>query len=145
MSAREEKAELSSTMWEVGSKLFPCRYQRHQGVRGYEEAVAWAERLDWRNNPYDRYLLQRELLHFLEGTKFEHPCCRVLLSATRAEIAEKIDHLLKLYSESGTTMEVFTYVVVMMPYQFRPKGRQARRSKLAMALAATRPRQASSL
>ena len=57
----------SDTVMEIGRNLHPRRYHRFKDLRPDLEAVQWARSLDWRNNPYDRFLLRREILHYLEG------------------------------------------------------------------------------
>ena len=60
----------SDTVMEVGRNLHPRRYCRFKDLRPDLEAVEWSRKLDWRNNPYDRFLLRREILHHLEATSF---------------------------------------------------------------------------
>ena len=62
-----EDRQLSETMLEIGAKLYTRRYHRFKDLRPFHEACEWAQSLDWRNNPYDRFLLKRELLRHIEA------------------------------------------------------------------------------
>ncbi len=116
MNARKEKAELSEVMLEVGGRLCPRLYRRHRDLRDYQEMRQWAEKLDWRNNPYDRYLLRRELLHFIEAQRYDASFCNVSLFLTREQILKQIDRLLKDYPEEIKQMGIFAYVAGMLPF-----------------------------
>lgn len=126
MSAHKQPVELSPVVLEIGRKLFPRRYQRHRGLRSFQEAQEWAKTLNWRNNPYDRFLLRRELLHHLESTKCDQPDCNVCLYATREQILEKIDYLLKQFPAKFDEMGVFNYVVVLLPFYLQRGGEENR-------------------
>jgi hypothetical protein len=108
MSAREEKAELSEVMLEVGGRLCPRLYRRHRDLRDYQDLRWWAERLDWRNNPYDRYLLRRELLHQIEAYRGDMPEFNAGLFARRDQLLKQIDYLLGEYPEELGRMGIFT-------------------------------------
>jgi hypothetical protein len=122
MSAREEKAELSEVMLEVGGRLFPRLYKRHGDLRNQGEVRQWAEKLDWRNNPYDRYLLRRELLRHIESYRYDMPGCNVGLFAKRDQILKQIDYLLDNFPEELNRMGIFMYVVVALPF-YMQRGR----------------------
>jgi hypothetical protein len=106
---------LSDTVLEVGRKLHPRRYHRFQDLRSDLEACAWAETLDWRNNPYDRFLLRREMLHHLEATSFYEACWNIYSYASRAEIAAEVDNLLD-NCQGEWRRRVFHYVLVTLPW-----------------------------
>ncbi len=104
-------------MLEVGGRLFPRLYKRHGDLRDYQEARKWAESLDWRNNPYDRYLLRRELLHYIEAQRGDTPGFNIGLFMTREQILKEIDRLLNDYPKELKRMGIFLYVLGMMPFR----------------------------
>lgn len=113
-------------MLEVGGRLFPRLYKRHGDLRSQQEVRQWAERLDWRNNPYDRYLLRRELLRFMEAQRGDEPFCNVSLFAKRDQILKQIDYLLDNFPEELKRMGIFMYVVVALPF-YMQRGRGKKR------------------
>jgi hypothetical protein len=123
-------------MLEFGRRLFPRRYRRFKDLRPRSEAIAWAQDLDWRNNPYDRFLLRREILHHLESTLFYEPDCNVYTFASRKEIAAEVDFLLNDFPEDDIWgwMGVFGYVVRLLPWHIAIKHGKATRSRLEEAL-----------
>lgn len=122
MSVRAQKAELSEVMLEVGGRLCPRLYKRHGDLRSQQEVRQWAERLDWRNNPYDRYLLRKELLRFMEAQRGDEPFFNVGLFAKRDQILKQIDYLLDNFPEELKRMGIFMYVVVALPF-YMQRGR----------------------
>lgn len=122
MNARAQKAELSPIMLEVGGRLFPRLYKRHGDLRNQCEVRKWAESLDWRNNPYDRYLLRRELLHHAEADRSDMPEFNVGLFAKRDQILKQIDYLLDNFPVELKRMGIFMYVVVALPF-YMQRGR----------------------
>ena len=102
-------------MMEIGAKLFPRRYRRFKDLRSYNEASDWAKKLDWRQNPYDRFLLRRELLHYLESTQFHQGSWNVYTFASRDEIATAVDWLLDHFTDEFKPMGVFGYVIMSLP------------------------------
>jgi hypothetical protein len=125
---------LSDTVLEVGRKLHPRRYCRFQDLRSDLEACAWAETLDWRNNPYDRFLLRREMLHHLEATSFYEACWNIYSYASRAEIAAEVDNLLD-NCPGEWRRRVFHYVLITLPWNLAFRHGIVRYSRLAQALA----------
>ena len=81
-------------MLEIGAKLFPRRYRRFKDLRPAQQACEWAPTLDWRQNPYDRFLLRREILHHLETTAFYKGGWDVYSFASREEIAVQVDRVM---------------------------------------------------
>ena len=57
--------QVSAATLSMGRRFYPRRYQRFPGLHAPAEAVAWSRALDWRDNPYSRFLLRRELLRFV--------------------------------------------------------------------------------
>jgi hypothetical protein len=67
MRRNKQHHELSETTLEVARKVHPRRYSLFKDLRSFEETAEWAEKLDWRENPYDRFLLRPEILRHLEN------------------------------------------------------------------------------
>jgi len=134
MGNPENKPELSETMLEIGAKLFPRRYRRFKDLRSAEEARKWAQTLDWKNNPYDRFLLRREILHQLESNAFYRGRWNVYTFASRAEIAEEVERLIDKFSNRFAGIGIINYVLVSVPWHLAFKHGRIRRSRLAAAL-----------
>jgi hypothetical protein len=130
----ESKTELTETMLEIGAKLFPRRYHRFKDLRSHQQACEWAQTLDWRQNPYDRFLLRRELMHHIESTAFYEGHLNVYSFASRDEIAAEVDRLLDEFPDKYKSMGVFSYVLVLLPYNLAFKHGQVRYNRLAEAL-----------
>lgn len=129
------KLEPSELMLEIGAKLFPRRYRRFKDLRPYQEACEWARTLDWRQNPYDRFLLRRELLRHLENTEFYEGRRNVFTFASREEIATGVDHLMDKFPDKFEGIGVFGYVLVTLPWHLGFKHGRIRHSRLTEALA----------
>src|SRR5882757_1587796 len=100
------KPEPSELMLEIGAKLFPRRYRRFRDLRPYQETLEWVWTLDWRQNPYDRFLLRRELLRHLESTGYYEGRLNVFTFASRDEITAEVDHLLDKFPDEFEAMGV---------------------------------------
>jgi hypothetical protein len=129
------KAEPSDLMLEIGAKLFPRRYRRFKDLRPHLEACEWARKLDWRQNPYDRFLLHRELLRHLESTEFYEGSRNVFSFASREEIAAEVDCLMDEFPDKFESMGVFSYVLLKVPWNLGFKHGRIRYSRLTEALA----------
>ena len=129
------KPELSDSLLEIGAKLFPRRYRRFSDLRPYQEACEWARSLDWRQNPYDRFLLRRELLRHLESTEFYEGRRNVFTFASRDEIASEVDRLMDEFPDKHESMGVFGYVLLTLPWHLGFKHGRIRYSRLTQALA----------
>ena len=129
------KSEPTEIMEEIGEKLFPRRYHRFKDLRPYPEACEWARALDWRQNPYDRFLLRRELLHHLESTEFHNGHRNIFAFASREEIAGEVDHLITEFPDKYESLGVFSYVLVTLPWHLGFKHGLIRHSKMNEALA----------
>jgi hypothetical protein len=129
------KYEPSKIMQEIGAKLYPRRYRRFKDLRTYQESCDWARTLDWKKNPYDRYLLRRELLHYLESTEFYKGGQNVFKFASRKEIAAEVDRLMDGFSDEYKRIGVFAYIVTSLPWHLAFKHGIAEQSRLAAALA----------
>ena len=127
---------LGDTVMEVGRKLHPRRYKRFTDLRPDLEAVAWAGSLDWRNNPYDRFLLRREILHHLEATSFYEADWNVYTYASRGEISAEVDRLLDRCPPQYETSE-FHHVLVTLPWELAFKHGRVRHTRLVEAIAKT--------
>lgn len=122
-------------MLEIGAKVFPRRYPRFRDLRPYEEALEWAMKLNWRQNPYDRFLLRRDLLRRLEITGYYESRWDVFSFASRDEITAEIDHLMDEFPDEYEAIGVFTYVMITLPRNLRFKHGRIRHSRLTEALA----------
>ena len=129
------KAEPTDLMLEIGAKLFPRRYRRFRDLRPCQEACEWARKLDWRQNPYDRFLLRRELLRQLESTEFYEGRRNVFSFASREEIAAEVDRLLDGFPDKYESIGVFSYVLITIPWHLGFKHGWIRHSRLTQALA----------
>src|ERR1019366_207781 len=129
MNDLRSNPRLSDTVLEVGRKLHPRRYRRFKDLRPDLEACAWAETLDWRNNPYDRFLLRREMLHHLEATSFYEAGWNVYSYASRAEIAAEVDNLLDNCPAQYGGRQVFHYVLVTLPWNLAFRHKIVRSSR----------------
>jgi len=134
MNNPANKPELTETMLEIGAKLFPRRYHRFKDLRPDQQACEWARTLDWRHNPYDRFLLRREILHHLESTAFHEGRWNVFSFASRNEIAAEVDRLMNEFPVEYESMGIFSYVLVTLPSDLAFKHGQAQHSRLAEVL-----------
>ena len=94
----------------------------------------WARTLDWRQNPYDRFLLRREILHHLESAAFHEGRRNVCSFASRDEIAAEVDHLMDEFPDKYESIGVFSYVLITLPWNLAFKHGQVQHSRLAEAL-----------
>jgi hypothetical protein len=124
----------SEMMLEIGAKLFPRRYMRFKDLRPYLEASKWARTLEWRENPYDRFLLKRELLHHLENSEFHSPR-NVFTFASREEIAAKVEQLMDEFPDKYESIGVFGYVLIKVRWDLAFEHGWVTYSRLAGALA----------
>jgi len=122
-------------MEEIGAKFFPRRYRRFKDLRPYQEACEWARTLDWRQNPYDRFLLRRELLRHLESTEFREGRRNVFRFASREEIAREVDQLMDGFPDKYQKFGVFAYVLITLPWRLGIKDGLIRHNRLNEALA----------
>jgi len=129
------KTELTDSMLEIGARLFPRRYHRFRDLRPCQEAGEWARTLDWRQNPYDRFLLRRELLRHLESTEYSEGRLKVFSFASREEIAAEVDRLLGEFPDKFESVGVFDYVLVLLPWNLGFKHGRISYSRLTEALA----------
>jgi len=125
----------SDLMLEIGAKLYPRRYHRHRNLRPYQFACEWARKLDWRCNPYDRFLLHRELFRHLESTESYEGRRNVFSFASRGEIEGEIDRLLDEYPDEFPAIGVFAYVLMVLPLNMAHSHGRIRYRKLTQALA----------
>ena len=139
MSKTAQTRELSDTLLEIGSKLCPRRYRRFKDLRTFEDAQEWARTLDWQDNPYDRFLLRREILRQLESIVVHEPGFRnVYTYASREEIAAKVDELLNHFPARFERMGALIYVLTALPWHLAFKHGLIRHSRLAQALSSTK-------
>jgi len=127
--------EPSDLLLQINAKLFPRRYRRFRDLRPIDEACRWAETLDWRQNPYDRFLLRRELLRHLESTEIYKGRRNVFSFASRDEVSAEVDRLMNEFPDKFKSMGVFTYVLITLPWHLGFKHGRVRHSLLNKALA----------
>ncbi len=125
----------SDTVMEIARELHPRRYRRFKDLRPDLEADAWARTLDWRNNPYDRFLLRREILHHLESVSFYRASWNIYNFASREEIAADADRLIDKFPGKFETIGVFHYVLTALPWHLAFKHGVVKHSELLAALA----------
>ena len=118
----------------MGRRFYPRRYQRFSGLRAPAEAVAWSRALDWRDNPYSRFLLRRELLRFVATRAGTDPRHNVFRLATAEEVAAMVDCMLDACPEK-LTHGVFNYVIAGLPWKLAIKAGRVRYNHLTKALA----------
>jgi len=133
------KPQLSDTILEIGRKLHPRRYRRFKDLRPYQEACDWAKCLDWKSNPYDRFLLRREILHHLESEQFYRGYRNIYTFASRPEIAAEVDRLMNEFPDKHKTMGVFNYVLIKLPWMLAFRHGIVRKDPLLAALNQTSP------
>ena len=129
---------LSDAQIEIGRKSYPRRYSRFKDLRPYEKACEWARGLDWRNNPYDRFLLRREILHHAESIFPHDRHWNVYRFASRAEIAPEVDRLMDEFPEKHERVGVFTYVMVSLPWNLASTHGLIQHSRLVQVLSSLR-------
>jgi hypothetical protein len=135
MKGPEYKPELSDVLLEISAKMFPKRYRMFKDLRPYNQASEWARTLDWRENPYARFLLRRELLHHLESTQCYKGRENVFSFASREEISAEVDRLMDEFPDKYKNIGVFGYVLVTLPWNLAFNHGHIRYSKLTEALA----------
>jgi hypothetical protein len=128
------KPEPSDIMLELTSEFYPRRYRRFKDLRPYQDACEWAQKLDWQNNPYDRFLLRRELLRYLESTEFYRGRRNIFSFASRHEIGAELDKLLDAFQKKYESIGVFNYLLVSLSWHLRSKHGLIRYSRLSEAL-----------
>jgi len=135
MRQARKGSEVSGTTLEIARKVHPRRYKRFKDLRSLEDASAWAKKLDWRGNPYDRFLLRREILRHLEELFVHEPGYRnVFRYASRQEIAAEVDLLMDKFPKKFEKWGVFNYVLMRMPFHMAFKHGLVRHSRLQEAL-----------
>ena len=96
--------------------------------------MAWSRTLDWRDNPYSRFLLRRELLRFVAARAGTDPHHDVFRLANSEEVAAMVDHMLDACPEK-LARGVFNYVVAGLPWKLSIKAGRVRYNHLTKALA----------
>lgn len=126
--------EISDALLEAGRKLFPRRYLRNQSMRSVDEAGEWARSLDWRANPYDRFLLKRELLRQAENLYSYDGWVNLFSFCSREEVAAEIEEILDEFNDSDAAPGPFCYVLSILPWRLGVKHGLVKHSKLEEAL-----------
>ena len=117
------------------SRLFPRRYRRFRDLRTYEAACDWSRTLDWQRSTYDRFLLERELLRYLEATQCYLGQESLFRIASREVIGSEIGLLLDEYAARPVPVSVFAYVLIMLPGVVGRKCGRRQQSRLTQVLA----------
>ena len=135
MNEADHERELSDIVLEVGGRLCPRRYQRFRDLRSSDEASEWAKKLEWRDNPYDRFLLRREILRQLESSAIHEPGFKnVYTYASRDEIAAEVDGLMRTFPDKYESIGVLDYVLITLPWHLAFKHGRVWRDPLVAAL-----------
>ena len=113
----ENTTNPSDALLEIGRKFHPRRYRRFKDLRPSDEVECWARTLEWQNNPYDRFLLRREMLHYLESTVIYHSHKNIFKFASRSEIEAEVDRQIEAFGQRMRAQphpidNVFNYVSI---------------------------------
>ena len=135
--------EPSGTVLAIARQFYPRRYRRHHDLRSFDDAREWARQLDWRNNPYERFLLERELIRYIEAATHLDWHRRIISSARDGEIAALVTDLLDAYAREARRrrLDVFSSILVRFPWEFAYRHRWLRQSRLCGALSSLPERQ----
>jgi len=143
MRKTSQGRDVSETTLEIARKVHPPRYKLFKDLRPLSVAAEWAQKLDWRGNPYDRFLLRQEILRLLEDTVIHEPGIRnVFRYASRHEIQREIDRLVDKFPKKYERWGVLHYVLTQLPYHLAFKHGLLRHSRLQAALARFPPQRA---
>ena len=126
--------EMSDAIFEIALRQYPRRRRRHPDLRPYPQAREWARSLDWRDNPYDRFLLRRELLHYLESAVHIDLIRRAQRLANPGEIPQIVDHLLDTFSSKLEDFDVFSRIALRVPWEVAARHGRLRYNHLTKAL-----------
>ena len=118
---------------EVARRVHPPRYRLFKNLRSFEATAEWAQKLDWRENPYDRFLLRREILRHLEN-RSKAGFRNVYSYATRQEITAEVDRLMEKFPKKFEKWGVFGYVLTALPWYLALKHGKVRRDPLVATL-----------
>lgn len=128
-------SSISDSMLDFYRKFAPRRYSPASCVHSYLEARKWAERIDWKNNPYDRYSLHRELFYHVVRYSCKYPSESVFKSFDRETIKEEIRKLVEEFERGGKPLGVFSWVFLEVFWLHEKRSYGDRRfSKLGYAL-----------
>jgi hypothetical protein len=133
MPTRHREA-ISEAFLEAGRKLFPRRYRRNRNVSALNEASEWARTLDWQDNPYDRFLFQRELMRQAENLYSYDGWINLFSFCSRQEVATEIEELLLEFKNEYGATRPFDYVLSVLPWRLGLKHGFVKHSKLEQAL-----------
>ena len=103
----EQFEDIPECTLSIGRKFYPRLYRRHKDLRDVDEAAAWARSLDWRNNPYDRFLFKREIVRQAEN--------RMCLVA-REKIAAEVEILLDEFGRKFEDGNIFVLILTALPW-----------------------------
>lgn len=133
-TSRSSSSEPSEALLEIGRRFYPRRRARYRDLRPYQEACEWARTLDWRGNPYERFLLHRELLHYFLSVDHIDSIQKIRRIAAPGEMSAVIDHLLDTLPAEDSRLGIFTRVFLRLPWEIAYRHRLVKYSPLAQAL-----------
>ena len=108
--------KISEVMLEIGRKLYPRLYRIHKDLRTEKESHEWARTLDWRNNPYDRFLLRREIFRQYESYAYYSRFYNLFSYLSREQVYAEIDRLLDECKKPAEQFDYFMDVSLRLPW-----------------------------
>ncbi len=130
--------DIPECTFSIGRRFYPRLYKRYKDLRDYNEAAEWSRTLDWQNNPYDRFLLKREILRHLESELYYRGPQNVFTFASRHEIEEEVEQSMDDYTKKNfKNIDVIGFVIVSIPWRLGFKHGRVEHSRLVAAVAQT--------
>ena len=124
-------ADIPECTLSIGRKFYPPLSKRGEHLRDADEAAEWASSLDWSNNPYDRFLLKREIVRQSERFWRDKVPMNCWTFASPDEIAGEVDKLLDEYKQEGRTRHIFQLILATLPWTLGYKHGRVQSSRLA--------------
>jgi hypothetical protein len=131
--------EIPECTLSIGRKFYPRRYTRFRNLRDYKEAAEWSRALNWQTNPYERFLLKREILKQLEAELTYCGEKNVYAFASPAEIKREVEECIDDYPRMGfKSLDVIGFTIISIPWRLGFKHGLIEHSNLVAAVAQTR-------